>query len=100
MNKVLHLVVYLILIVAVAALVFEKSLFDKRALLGDRNRMLEDYIVKIASTIEKADAPASMMVPEAKKDISPVEARLSVGETCGLPRANAVRPYRVWVFLR
>ena len=75
MNKVLHLVVYLILIVAVAALVFEKSLFDKRALLGDRNRMLEDYIVKIASTIEKADAPASMMVPEAKKDISPVEAR-------------------------
>ena len=75
MNKVLHLVVYLILIVAVAALVFEKSLFDKRALLGDRNRMLEDYIVKIAGTIEKADAPRSMVAPEAKKDISPIEAR-------------------------
>ena len=75
MNKALHLVVYLILIVAIAALVFEKSLFDKRSLLGDRNRMLEDYIVKIASTIEKADAPRSMVSPEAKKDISPVEAR-------------------------
>ena len=75
MNKALHLVVYLILIAAVAALVFEKSLFDKRALLGDRNRMLEDYIVKIANTIEKADAPRSMVVPEAKKDISPIEAR-------------------------
>ena len=75
MNKVLHLVVYLILIVAVAALVFEKSLFDKRSLLGDRNRMLEDYVVKIANTIEKADAPRSMVAPEAKKDISPVEAR-------------------------
>ena len=75
MNKVLHLVVYLILIAAVAALVFEKSLFDKRALLGDRNRMLEDYIVKIANTIEKADAPRSMVAPEAKKDLSPIEAR-------------------------
>lgn len=75
MNKALHLVVYLILIAAVAALVFEKSLFDKRALLGDRNRMLEDYIVKIANTIEKADAPRSMVAPEAKKDISPIEAR-------------------------
>ena len=75
MDKALHLVVYLILIVAIAALVFEKSLFDKRSLLGDRNRMLEDYIVKIASTIEKADAPRSMVSPEAKKDISPVEAR-------------------------
>ncbi|MBO5940705.1 MAG: hypothetical protein J6R18_05885 [Kiritimatiellae bacterium] len=75
MNKVLHVIVYLILIVAVAALIFEKSLFDKRALLGDRNRMLEDYIVKIANTIEKADAPRSMVSPEAKKDISPIEAR-------------------------
>lgn len=75
MNKVLHIVVYLILIVAAAALWFEMGLFDKRALLGDRNRMLEDYIVKIANTIEKAAAPRSMVSPEAKKDISPIEAR-------------------------
>ena len=75
MNKALHIIVYMILIAAVAALIFEKSLFDKRALLGDRNRMLEDYIVKIASTIEKADAPRSMVAPEAKKDISPIDGR-------------------------
>lgn len=75
MNKLLHAIVYLILIVAVAALVFEKSLFDKRSLLGDRNRAMEDYIVRLARTIEKSDAPRPMSVPEAKKDISPIEAR-------------------------
>ena len=75
MNKVLHVIVYLILVAAVAALVFEKSLFDKRSLLSDRNRAMEDYIVRLARTIEKADAPRPMSVPEAKKDISPIEAR-------------------------
>ena len=75
MNKVLHAIVYLILVAAVAALVFEKSLFDKRSLLSDRNRVMEDYIVRLARTIEKADAPRPMSVPEAKKDISPIEAR-------------------------
>ena len=75
MNKVLHAIVYLILVAAVAALVFEKSLFDKRSLLSDRNRAMEDYIVRLARTIEKADAPRPMSVPEAKKDISPIEAR-------------------------
>ena len=75
MNKLLHAIVYLILIVAVAALVFEKSLFDKRTLLSDRNRAMEDYIVRLARTIEKADAARPMTVPEAKKDISPIEAR-------------------------
>lgn len=75
MNKLLHAIVYLILIVAVAALVFEKSLFEKRSLLSDRNRAMEDYIVRLARTIEKADAPRPMSVPEAKKDISPIEAR-------------------------
>ena len=75
MNKLLHAIVYLILVVAVAALVFEKSLFDKRSLLSERNRAMEDYIVRLACTIEKADAPRPMTVPEAKKDISPIEAR-------------------------
>ena len=75
MNKLLHAIVYLILIAAVAALVFEKSLFDKRSLLLDRNRAMEDYVVRLARTIEKADAPRPMSVPEAKRDISPIEAR-------------------------
>ena len=75
MNKVLHVIVYLIMVAAVAALVFEKSLFDKRSLLSDRNRAMEDYIVRLARTIEKADAPRPMSVPEAKKDTSPIEPR-------------------------
>jgi septal ring factor EnvC (AmiA/AmiB activator) len=74
MNKALHAIVYLILIAAIAALVLEKSLFDKRTLLGDRNREMEDYVVRLARTIEKADAPRPMSVPEAKKDVSPIEA--------------------------
>ena len=76
MNKVVHALVYVILALSCAALFFEVNLFEKKTLLTDRNRMLEDYIVKLAGTIEKADASRPSSVPEAKKDISPVEARL------------------------
>lgn len=75
MNKVLHVLVYLFLILAGVALFFEMKLFDKRTLLGDRNRMMEDYIVRVARTIEKVDPQKPMSVPEAKKDISPIEAK-------------------------
>lgn len=75
MNKVLHALVYVILAVSGVALFFEMNLFDKKALLADRNRQLEDYLVKISHTLEKADAPKPATLPEAKKDISPVEAK-------------------------
>ena len=76
MNKVLHALVYVLLVVAGAALFFELKLYDKRALLMDRNRMLEDYLVRIAATVEKADAQKSSTLAEARKDVSPTEARL------------------------
>ncbi len=76
MNKALHALVYVILVVAAAALYFETNLFDKKDLLKDRNRQLEDYLVKISGTIEKADAPKPASAPEVKKDVSPVEAKL------------------------
>ena len=76
MNKALHAFVYVILVVAIVALVLEFKLFDKKDLLKDRNKQLEDYIVKISSTIEKADASKPASVPEALKDTSPVEAKL------------------------
>ena len=62
MNKALHALVYVTLVVAAAALFFEIQLDGKRELLKDRNRQLEDYIVKISNTIEKSDAakPASL----------------------------------------
>jgi len=75
MNKALHVLVYVFLALAAAALYFELQLNAKRALLKDRNQMQEDYIIRIAKTIEKAD-PAKAAAPELKLDASPVEAKL------------------------
>ena len=75
MNKALHAIVYLILLLAGAALYFEMNIFDKRSLQNDSITQLADYIVKISHTIEKADAPKTGAAPEAKKDVSPVEAK-------------------------
>ena len=75
MNKVLHVLVYVFLALAAASLYYELQLNAKRTLLTDRNRLQEDYLVKIARTIEKSD-PAKDMSLEIKKDASPVEARL------------------------
>ena len=76
MNKALHALVYVTLVVAAAALFFELQLDGKRELLKDRNRQLEDYIVKISNTIEKSDAAKPASLPEARKDVSAVEAKL------------------------
>ncbi len=70
MNKALHALVYVTLVVAAAALFFEFKLYDKKDLLKDRNRQLEDYLVKISNTIEKSDAAKPSATPEARKDIS------------------------------
>ena len=75
MNKLLHVLVYVFLALAGAALFFELELNKKRAELTDRNRMQEDYLVRIAKTVEKAE-PAKDASFEIKKDASPVEARL------------------------
>ena len=75
MNKALHVFVYLFLALAGTALFFEIQLNEKRAELTDRNRMQEDYFVKIARTIEKAE-PDKSATFEIQKDASPVENRL------------------------
>jgi len=75
MNKVLHVLVYVFLALAAAALYFQLQLDAKRSMLTDRNRLQEDYIVKIARAVEKAE-PAKDAAFEIKKDNSPVEARL------------------------
>ena len=75
MNKLLYALVYLFLLLAGTALFFEIELNKKRTELTDRNRMQEDYIVKVAKTIEKVE-PAKDAAFEIKKDASPVEARL------------------------
>jgi len=75
MNKVLHVLVYVFLALAGAALYFELDLNAKRTELTRRNRMQEDCFVKLAKTIEKAE-PGKDAAFEIKKDSSPVEARL------------------------
>ena len=76
MNKALHALVYVILVIAAAALYFEYNLYGKKDLLKERNRQLEDYLVKISNTIEKSDAAKPATAPEARKDVSSVEAKL------------------------
>ncbi len=74
MNKALHVLVYVFLVLAGAALFFEIQLNSKRAELTDRNRLQEDYLVKIAKTIESADPGKDSM--SVNRDASPVEAKI------------------------
>lgn len=75
MNKALHALVYVILAVSVAALYFEYNLYGKKELLKSRNRQLEDCLVTLSKTIEKADPAKAATVPEARKDVSQIEAK-------------------------
>jgi hypothetical protein len=75
MNKALHVLVYLFLILSAAALWFEIELNKKRTLLTDRNRLQEEYVIKIASTVEKVE-PNEDATTETKKDVSPIEAKI------------------------
>ena len=75
MNKTLHVLVYLFLVLAGTGLFFEIQLNAKRALLTDRNRMQEEYIISCAKTIEKAEAAKALPI-ELKKDSDPVEAKI------------------------
>lgn len=76
MNKALHALVYVILAVAGVALFFEIKLYQKRELLTERNDQFAESIVKVAGTIEKANAAAPANTEhEAHQDVSPVEAK-------------------------
>ena len=75
MNKALHVLVYLFVILSAAALWFEIELNKKRSLLTDRNRLQEEYVIKIASTVEKFLFNETATT-ETKKDVSPIEAKI------------------------
>ena len=74
MNKAVHVLVYVILVVAGVALYFEINLFEKKELLKDSNEQLRNCIVKLSSFIEAEDAPPATGL-DAKKDVSAREAR-------------------------
>lgn len=74
MGKLRVLVYVSVLVLSVVALIFATKLFGKREVLTMRNSMLVEQIVKVAKTIEAADAP-DVPAPELQKDISEVSDR-------------------------
>jgi len=74
MGKVLRVLVFVILALSAISLLFATKLFQKQELLGKRNSMLEDQLIKLAKTIEAADA-ADATAPSVQKDISEVSDR-------------------------
>ena len=75
MNKALRVLTYVFLALTGAALFFEIQLNARRAELTKRSKVLEDYIARIARTVEKAEADKSVTF-EVAMDSSPVEAKV------------------------
>ena len=75
MTKLLHVFVYIFVALSGAALWFELQLNAQRDTLADRGRLQEDYLIKIASTIEKTE-PDKTATTEIRMDISPTEAKI------------------------
>ena len=74
MGKTLRVLVFFILILSVVAFIFANLLFSKRELLSKRNRAFEEQFVKLAKTIEVADA-ADVAALDLQKDVSEVSDR-------------------------
>jgi len=74
MGKVLRVLVFVILALSAVSLFFASKLFEKRELLTKRNSVFEEQYIKLAKTIESADA-AEAAAPSVQKDISEVSDR-------------------------
>ena len=74
MGKVLRVLVIVILALSAVSLFFAYKLFEKRELLTKRNSVFEEQFIKLAKTIEAADA-ADAAAPSVQKDISEVSDR-------------------------
>jgi hypothetical protein len=74
MDKTLRVLAIFILILAIVAMVFAQLSFMKRQVLLGRNSMFEEQIIKVAKTIEAADAP-DVPAPDVQKDVAEVSDR-------------------------
>ena len=74
MDKALRVLAIIILILAIVAMVFAQLSFMKRQVLLGRNSMFEEQIIKVAKTIEAADAP-DVPAPDVQKDVAEVSDR-------------------------
>jgi DNA repair exonuclease SbcCD ATPase subunit len=75
MGKLLRVLVIIILVLSAVSLLFAYKLFGKQELLTKRSSILEEQVVKLAKTIEAADA-ADAAAPDVKKDVSEVADRV------------------------
>ena len=74
MGKLLRVLVIVIVVLSAVSLLFAHKLFGKQELLVKRSSVLEEQVVKLAKTIESADA-ADAAAPDVKKDTSEVADR-------------------------
>jgi chromosome segregation ATPase len=74
MDKALRVLAIIILILAIVAMVFAQLSFDKRQVLLGRNSQFEEYVIKVAKTIEAVDAP-EVAAPDLQKDVAEVADR-------------------------
>lgn len=74
MDKALRVLAILILLLAIAAMVFAQMSFDKRQVLLGRNSLFEEHVIKVAKTIEAADAP-EVAPQDLQKDVAEVSDR-------------------------
>ena len=88
MDKALRVLAIIILILAIVAMVFAQLSFTKRQVLLGRNNLFEEQVVKIAKTIEAADAP-DVPAPDVQKDVSEVSDR----EVATPERSNVFENY-------
>jgi myosin heavy subunit len=74
MDKALRVLAIIILVLAIVAMVFAQLSFMKRQVLLGRNSMFEEQVIKVAKTIEAADAP-DVPAPDVQKDVAEVTER-------------------------
>jgi len=74
MDKALRVLAILILLLAIAAMVFAQMSFDKRQALLGRNSTFEKYVINVAKTLESVDAP-EVAAPDVQKDVAEVADR-------------------------
>jgi len=73
MGKTLRVFTILLLILSIGALVLGVLLFNKRELLKGRTQMLEEYVIKLGSTLETEKAEALEELPgDPERDVGPV----------------------------
>lgn len=77
MGKTLRVFVIILLLLSIASLVLGILLFNKRELLKGRTQTLENYLIKISSTVEEEQADAKEELPgDPERDISPATSEL------------------------